>query len=103
MVWVVAAFSPIAMNTSPEPPLRGGVRNQQAHGGLEARVVAELLDIEEEPVIVQRDGRRLIKKPCIDALLAGPGSELDRGQLCFIHYSLVFLLVAPLRQFVPQI
>ena len=70
--------------------------NQETHRGFEPPVITQLFDVEKQPWIIQRNGRRTIKQLRVDALFAAPAAQFDRGQMRFVHNALVLFLVAPL-------
>ena len=83
-------------------PVRGRMRDEQAHGAFQARIVLQFLDIEVEPWVVQFDGCRPVEETRIRSLIH-PGPQLGRGHLCHRVDLLVAVPVLPVRQFRRQV
>src|ERR1700756_4591161 len=72
--------------------LRRGVSDEQAHGGLQLRIVFELLHVEVEPLAVHVDRRVTIEQRGIHPVFH-PWTQLRRCQRGLLVHALIVLVV----------
>jgi hypothetical protein len=77
------------------------MRDEQAHRGFKARVVTQLLHVEKQPRIIERDCGRAVEQFGVHTFVACPAAQFDSGKVRLVHDSFVLVFIAPLSQLIP--